>query len=320
MSIYDHLTPLIRQIKTKNPSYGSRRVAKKLIELHPDLDFEKIARYIRSKHGKPNKLNFYKQTPSKVLIFDIETAPIIAYTWSKWPNAIPDNHIIQDWFIICWSAKWLFDDAIYSSCVTSKEAQKGNDKRVVKALWQMFEEADIIIAHNLDKFDHKRANTRFLKYGLGLPTPFQTIDTLRHARKKFAITSNRLDYIAKDFLNIEGKLSTSKDLWRKAIEGCKESLNEMQTYCDQDVRVLEEVYLHLRPYIQPHPNIGLQIATNTQCCPSCGSTDIVLKGTYRTYISEYESFRCNSCQSIGRLRKNNTPKEVKDRLTVSTPK
>jgi len=39
----------------------------------------------------------------KILLFDIETAPILAYTWDIWDQNIALNQIKQDWFVLSWS-------------------------------------------------------------------------------------------------------------------------------------------------------------------------------------------------------------------------
>lgn len=259
-------------------------------------------------------------TPAKILLFDLETAPIKGYLWSKWQKGISDDMIITDWFILTWSAKWLFSDTIIQHKVTGEEALVGDDERIVRELWKVIDEADIIIAHNLEKFDKKKANTRFLKYDLKLPSPYESIDTLLHARKKFAITSNRLDYIAKNFLGIEGKMDTPKGLWWKAMEGDEESLQIMADYCDQDIAVLEDVYLWLRPYIQPHPNIGLYIEEDVHSCPSCGGTDLHHIGDYHTTVNIYDSYRCNDCGALSRSRQTSTPIKTNRNLKSSLPK
>jgi len=184
----------------------------------------------------------------------------------------------------------------------------------------MLDESDVVIAHNLEKFDKKRVQTRFLKYGFNLPSPYNSIDTLQHLRRKFSIISNRLDYVAKDFLGIEGKMETPKGLWWRCLDGDKDAMKTMVEYCDQDVRVLEDVYLKLRPYIQPHPNVGLIEQTNEPSCPCCGSTDLKLSGAYHTYVNEFDVYRCGNCGSISRSRKNSTPKETRDVIKVSVPR
>ena len=259
-----------------------------------------------------------KNSSAKILLFDIETAPMRSYLWSKWQQGINDNAIITDWFILCWSAKWLFSDEILSSKLNKKELPKGNDRRITKNLWQLMDEADIIIAHNLMKFDLKKANTKFLQYNLGRPSPFNTIDTLLHARKQFAITSNKLDYIAKNFFGIEGKLQTERNLWNRCMEGDMKALQFMSLYCDQDVRVLEDVYLCMRGWITPHPNVGLQSLSLDGGCNACSSVKREsTKTPYRTYVSIYDSYRCKNCGHIYRSRR--SKKNLGDK-GVSLPK
>lgn len=252
---------------------------------------------------------------SKVLVFDIETAPLIAYTWGIWNVNIGTDFIIRDWFVYCWSAKWLFNDEVMSMSLSNEEIKEANDKRIMQGLWNLFEEADIIIAHNLDKFDEKRSKTRFLKYGLGLPSPYAKVDTLKVARSNFNITSNRLDYIAKKFLGIEGKMETPRGLWQM-VDNCVEgAMQTMVDYCEQDVKVLEDVYLYLRPYHRQHPNIGLiEEDLGVPVCKTCGSEHIKECGEHRTMVGAYTAFRCTECKSISYGRKTQVDKQHSQNL------
>jgi transposase-like protein len=275
-------------------------------------------RQIRKVVSKWKKKNKKVKTLPKILLFDIETAPLSAYMWSKWQKGVSDNAIITDWFILSWSAKWLFDKEVISDVVTPTEATKQDDKRVTKSLWKLLDEADIVIGHNGKKFDVRKANTKFIQHGLSLPSPYQIIDTLLHARKKFMITSNKLDYIAK-FLGFEGKMSTGGfDLWVACLEGNKDALIKMNKYCDQDVRVLEDVYLKLRPFIQPHPNLGVYIEDNVKRCPSCAGEELEKVGEYATTVNKYDAYRCKSCESLTRSRRSNL--ETRENITSSIPR
>lgn len=254
----------------------------------------------------------------KILILDIETAPLKSYVWGIWNVNLGHSlgMLESDWFMLTWSAKWLFDTNVMSDKLTPKEVSKEDDKRICKSLWALLEEADVVIAHNAVKFDIKRINTRFLKNGLFPPMPYMVIDTLLHARRRFNITSNKLNYIGK-FLGIGEKIDTGGfELWRRCMEGDATALQEMETYNIQDVRLLEDVYLALLPYIKPHPNVALFIDEDIYVCPSCGSKDLKWEGTYATYANTYEAFRCVGCGSIGRSRTAN-PKNKN--MTISTP-
>lgn len=259
---------------------------------------------------------------AKILVFDIETAPIVAYVWGGWKQnpAANTQMIIEDWFIFTWSAKWLFDDKIMTGKLTPQEAIDKNDKRIVKDLWQLLEEADVVIAHNAFKFDIKKVNTRFLQWGLTPPMPYQVIDTLVHVRKQFSNVSNKLDWVAQK-LGLEGKMKHSGfSLWDKCYNGDKDALDEMELYNIKDIKVLEEVYLHLRPWISPHPNVGLFVGNNIKCCSACGSEKLQETGEYSTYANTYSAMRCGDCGSISRSRKALTNMKNNSKLTLSTPK
>lgn len=269
-------------------------------------------------HKKENK-----KSPAKILIFDIETAPISAHVFGIWNQNIGTNlEMIQsDWFILTWSAKWLFEDKIYSFKITPEEVVREDDERIVKELWKIIDEADIVIGHNCNKFDNKKMNTRFLKYKLPPTSPYETIDTLLHARKQFSITSNKLDYLG-EFLDVGRKVKTiGFKLWSDVLKGKQESIDDMSHYNDGDVTLLEEVYLKMRPWIKPHPNIGLHVLEDIQACPSCGSSDLNWKGeVYRTYVNEYPICKCKSCGAVSRSRKALTSKQRNKNLLVSIPK
>lgn len=262
-------------------------------------------------------------TSAKVLILDIETAPIRAYVWNIWNQNIGLNQIESDWFCLTWSAKWLFDDKVYGGKLTGEEAIREDDKRIIQGVWEMINKADIVIAHNGDKFDMPKLNTRFLIHGLQPPLPYQSIDTLKHIRKQFGFTSNKLDYVNK-ILNLPRKKEhEGMPLWVKCIKGDDKSLQEMYDYNVEDVKILEETYLVIRPWIKPHPNMGLFILDEHSAhCPSCGSADLADQGKpYMTTVNAYEVFRCNNCGATGRRRKcvSMTPK-VKNNILSSIPR
>ena len=240
---------------------------------------------------------------AKVLLFDIETAPMEVYVWNlRNNNYIHITQIIKDWNIICWRAKWLFDDKIHGAVQTPAEARSRNDENVTKKLWELLDEADILIAHNLINFDLKKSNTKFIEHNIKPPSPFQMIDTLRIARKNFMFSSNKLDYLCQ-MLGIGAKLDTGFDLWKGCLAGDKESLNKMYDYCGQDVAILEDLYLKLRPYIKSHPNISLYRENTENACSNCGSKDIsYCSKPYYTPTGQYQTFRCNNCGAIIRSR------------------
>ncbi len=196
-----------------------------------DLTNKQKSDYVRGVYRKMNTSSVLEGHP-RIFVWDIETSPLNAYIWSLWnQNVSPTSGALQaDWFIISWAGKELFKKKMYSGVLNSEEAIQQNDERIVRTLWEQLDKADIIIGHNIQKFDIKRVNTRFLYYGLGLPSPYQIIDTLLQAKKSFSITSNKLDYIA-EFLGLGRKLKTSFALWDGCMKGDPKSLKKMDKYC-----------------------------------------------------------------------------------------
>lgn len=198
------------------------------------------------KHDK--NLEFEKQ--ARILVFDIETSLSIFSAFHTGMQYLGEKNILQDWYMVSWAAKWLGEDQVFSDVLTSREAKQGNDKRILKGLWKLLDEADIVIGHNSDKFDLKRVNTRFILNGYKLPRPSKSIDTLKLARKMFSFSSNKLDYLCKLF-GLDGKTEhEGYDLWLNCLKGDKKSLETMVNYNRNDVVILEDLYNILKEGIQ----------------------------------------------------------------------
>lgn len=124
---------------------------------------------------------FYKKRSEKrdvkILIFDIETAPMKAYVWKRWKENVSLEQTISEWFMICWSAKWLGSEEVFHECITPDEVLVEDDRRITEGLWKLFNEADIIVAHNGKKFDIPKMNSRFIIHKL---PPLLTLPTDRH--------------------------------------------------------------------------------------------------------------------------------------------
>ena len=61
----------------------------------------------------------------KILSLDIETAPMVGTFWGLWKQNIGLNQIAEDWYILCYAAKWLdTEDVVYDSLVEYPKAYK----------------------------------------------------------------------------------------------------------------------------------------------------------------------------------------------------
>jgi len=251
----------------------------------------------------------------KVLLYDIETTPMLVYSWGVYKQFIRPDNVFKDWNVLSWAGKWLHDKNVMSACLTSSEAKSGDDRRIVSQLWKLFDKADIVVAHNGDRFDNKKMNWRFLFHGFPPPLSYKTVDTLKVARKYFSATSNKLDYLT-DQLSIGRKLETGGlDLWISCMEGDKQALKEMVTYNAQDVIILEKIYLRLLPWITNHPNLGLFDKREISICPVCGSDNIeISEKVMTTAVNAYYQYRCKDCSHVGRTKIHATTKEKRKEM------
>jgi hypothetical protein len=247
-----------------------------------------------------NDINSVTGAP-KILLFDVESAPMEVYVWGLSKNDwIPPDRVIKEWSILSWSAKYLFDADVMSGVVSTAEAMARMDASIIHDIWKLMDESDIVIAHNAAAFDVRKLNLRFLANGLPPPNPYQVVDTLKVSRKYFAASSHKLDYLA-ELLDILGKGNHSMQMWKDAVTGSQDALDNMVEYNRQDVLALEELYVKLRPWIKSHPNMGLYLDTDETVCPNCGSEDLTWNGHYYTSAGKFRAFRC-VCGAIGRSR------------------
>src|ERR1700676_1733367 len=130
----------------------------------------------------------------KILVIDIETSPIISYTWGLFDQNVGLNQVVQDWNILSYAAKFLDNKKVYYNDL-SKSKDLHNDKILVQDLWKLLDEADIVIGQNSVAFDIKKIKARMLIHDMKPPSSFKQIDTMLISKKHFNFTSNKLEYL-----------------------------------------------------------------------------------------------------------------------------
>jgi DNA polymerase III epsilon subunit-like protein len=221
------------------------------------------------------------------------------YNWGLYQEISSTKFVKKDWYVLCWSAKWLGSKKVLNSSLI--EFKKNKEKQVMQKLWDLLDEADIV--HNGVKFDRKKCNARFLIHGFPPPSPYKMVDTLTVARGEFAFTSNRLNDLGQ-YLQVGKKVDTGGfELWLGCMADDKKCWKKMVKYCDQDVRLLEKVYLKLRPYMRNHPNLGTYFDQEKPMCPKCGCENIIWRGFVYTVTKKKKRFSCKSCGGWSTERK-----------------
>lgn len=254
----------------------------------------------------------------RILLLDIETAPIMADVWKLWDENVGLNQIVKDWYILSWAAKWLGEKRVYYEDQRDA-ADIEDDTDILTKLWHLLDEADVVVAHNGVRFDVPKINARFVRAGLPPPSPYRVVDTLKIAKAQFKFTSNRLAYLA-EFLKVPVKKRThhkfpGHQLWIEVRKGNRAAWQEMKLYNGDDVRALEGVYLKLRPWDKFSPNAGT-FSADEGVCPVCGHVHLEKRGFAYTQAGKYQRYRCTneSCLAWSRGKTNLLPKSQRKEM------
>lgn len=267
---------------------------------------------------KPKQVEPKSKQGPKILLLDLESTPSIAAVFGRFKVNVGLNAVVSEggWLL---SAAWKFlgDEQVSSVVLTPEEAVKADDSRIVARLYELFEEADWVVAHNGNAFDIPLFRTRLVVHGFGMHKAVKQVDTLQIA-KKLKFNSNKLDGLAQQ-LGLSRKLENSgMTLWLDCMQGKQEALDTMQEYNEQDVALLEEVYLTLRAFNLKTPNAAHYHGDDKTRCQACGSDDVEYTGnSVFTAASEFKEVKCNCCGARSRSRQNSMTSEKRKSLLTN---
>jgi len=299
-----------------NDGYSQRAACKQLeIPRSTMQDFLK-----RRQEGVPEQQTTKSNTMNlmdkgvKVLYYDIETTLAKSYHWGQWKQNLSVKQQIQESHML--SHAWAWNDGeVFSSVLTPEEVLRQDDERIVYECWSLLDNCDVVVAHNGKRFDIKKVNGYFLKYGLPKPSSYKIIDTLEIAKKNFNLPFKSLEknfnlpfksleYLAK-FLGVELKQDSGGiQTWIDCDRGCPEALETMRYYNEGDIITLREIHKRLKGWDNNGVNIALYNDDHDAVCTHCGSEDVSVLSDKFAYTPQrkYQVYRCNSCQAV--LRSN----------------
>ena len=241
---------------------------------------------------------------ARILLYDIESAPNLAYVWAKY-----DQNVLayeEEWYLLSFAWKWLGDTKVNVLGLDDFPAEFAkdpkNDYRLVVKLHELFSEADVVVGHNSRSFDDKKTRARMLVHGFSPPRPFQQVDTCLVARKYFSFNSNSLKDLAVTLgLPVRKADPGGIQTWLNCMAGNPKAWKTMKKYNKQDVTVLEEIYLRMRPWIEGHPNLSLLDGVIEEC-PNCGADEMTRQGFKKTRTQTFQQWKCGACGSWSRSR------------------
>lgn len=224
----------------------------------------------------------------KTIVWDIETSTIWLRAWSLRQKFFSPDNIIKNPEIIvaCW--KELGKRKVHTL------SQRWLDEyELIRQLREALDDADVLVHQNGDRFDLKRLTAKLIEYQLPPLNKLQTVDTLKESRRVAAFPSHKLDYMG-GLLVGSKKIDTNFQLWIDCEEGSEVAYKKMERYCRHDVKLTEDYYLKLRPYMTRHPNMA---DSNTANCPFCNARDSGrFNKVYRTKVGiERYHYKCVCC-------------------------
>lgn len=236
------------------------------------------------------------QRDAKILLWDIETSPIIGYSWGVWQTDLIE--VLYDWQVLSIAWKWLGDKKTHVIGQDDfKDWKPGfnNDIHVIEKAHSLLDEADLVVAHNGDSFDQRKVTARMMVHQMKPPSPYKQVDTKKIAKRYASFSRNNLKYLANDLKNKNKKSNPGGfSTWEGCLKGDKKSWKKLKEYNKQDIESLEELYLKLLPWIQNHPNLG-RLTNQIEVCPKCGSSKLQKQGYRVSNVAKYQRMQCQDC-------------------------
>jgi hypothetical protein len=231
-------------------------------------------------------------------VLDIETSPYECYTWGLWDQNIGLEQVKVERTVLSFAYMPLGGKPVYEYTGGRGRDHVRDDRLLLKKLWKILDDADILIVQNGKKFDLKVINARMAMYGMQPYSPVRIVDTLQVAKKHFGFSSNKLAWLSKhltDTPKSEHKEFPGWELWLECLKDNAKAWAVMKKYNIRDIIATAKVYLKLRPWMDNHPNIGVYADGKLDGCPACGSHKLQQRGVAVTQASKYPRFHCQEC-------------------------
>jgi len=232
---------------------------------------------------------------AKVLFIDHESSYNIGCFFQNRQYEVSILKILKHKQIISTAWSWLGSSKVEVLALPMLKTYRKdpeNNRELVDKIKELYDQADIIIGHNINNFDDKMSNTEFIKYGL-CPSPHKTVDTLKIARDKFCFPGNRLDDLG-EFLKVGKKVKHDGfTMWEQCMNGDQKAWKEMLRYNVGDVVLLKKIYYKFLPFITNHPAMRVR---GDVMCDKCGSRNLISRGTRLNRTGRIPQYQCKDCR------------------------
>lgn len=240
--------------------------------------------------------------PKKVLFIDIENLAHLIWAWGTWETDAIEME--RPGHLLSMAYKWLGEKQTHVIAQCDYKGYKpmsDDDEPLCRDIWNLLDEAEVIIGHNAQKFDIKKINYRFMLHGMTPTSPYKIVDTLTAVKRVAQAPSHKLDALGKD-MKLGRKIEHEGwSLWKKCYLGDPKAWEKMKRYNAQDVELLEKWYLRLRPWITNHPNMNLLMGGIFNC-PKCGGSQCQRRGYSPQRTQRYVCLNCGAWSQGEKLK------------------
>lgn len=242
----------------------------------------------------------------KILYLDLETMPNVAAVWATgYDMVIQPEAIIQERFIL--SAQWAINEGKVSGMVSN--IKNKDDTKLVKHITKLIESVDIVVGHNVRKFDLRWLAGRALLLGLE-PTMSKFVphvDTLLLAKQAFYLNSYKMDYLCKK-LDIPGKVKTSFSDWMAILQVAvnpklaQERAEYLLKYGKNDIIMNRKLFKKMLPHVKLTKTVKDILFGELPKCIFCNKNQLQKWGTYKQSSTgiTLQKYRCFSCAKMTR--------------------
>lgn len=228
-----------------------------------------------------------------VLILDIErmkgTATIEFWDLGDFKNRRIHADDVTLWpRTICAAWNWYSDTKVHFAA----EWETGGRDGMLRAIWDAYDKAQIVVGHNLAGFDSRKLATEWAERGWGKPSPWKTVDTLKVARRELGAESNTLDALCKRFGIVAKTDRYDVEVARQACAGNKAAQRKIKAYNVGDISATRGLYDFLRPWDASHPHSVISTTDDRPTCNSCWGDQLTPNGYALANLILYRLYRC----------------------------
>jgi DNA polymerase elongation subunit (family B) len=268
------------------------------------------------------------ESGAKILTFDIETQRSIVEVYGLFKNDyIPIQRVKVPARILCYSARWYdgsgdffgsaWDDPEWFGDID--EYAQSQYVEMLLQLWNLLEEADVVVTWNGDRFDLQWVEAECARVGLGRPAPYKSVDLMKIQKRHFkaGIMSQKLDWSARYWLGDSKVAHGSSDLWDDIRYGDTivraQACETMEEYCRHDTKLTEDLIWTYLPWTKM--NLALHrpdLDSEILYCTHCGGHPIhPIDKKYTTTAFAYQQYRCSKCKGVSKGKRSSITTELR---------